>query len=126
MSLRYRTEAYIVRAIRQATFEQTADNWRASLPAFGLVAEGDSKNDAEERLLVRLTAHVLGSGASRLPLIDGIDPNHDVEVDTREPGQTWFWTSEWQAGEDEATRDIAEGRVEVFETADDFLASFPD
>ena len=35
---------------------------------------------------------------------------------------SWFWTKEWQEGETEADRDIAEGRVsEPFDTAEDFL-----
>ena len=37
--------------------------------------------------------------------------------------QAWFWTPAWQAGEAEATADIEAGRVEVFETGEDFLAS---
>jgi antitoxin PrlF len=37
--------------------------------------------------------------------------------------QAWFWTPGWQAGEREASVDIAEGRVEVFESSDDFLDS---
>ncbi len=37
--------------------------------------------------------------------------------------QAWFWTPTWQAGEREASVDIAEGRVEIFETDEDFLAS---
>jgi AbrB family looped-hinge helix DNA binding protein len=37
--------------------------------------------------------------------------------------QTWFWSSAWQAGEREASADIAEGRVKVFESEDDFLES---
>lgn len=37
--------------------------------------------------------------------------------------QTWFWSSAWQAGEKAASADIAEGRVEVFESEDDFLDS---
>jgi antitoxin PrlF len=38
-------------------------------------------------------------------------------------GQAWFWTSEWQAGEREASADIAAERTEVFKTDEDFLAS---
>lgn len=35
---------------------------------------------------------------------------------------SWFWTKEWQEGEAEADRDIAEGRVSgPFNTAEDFL-----
>ena len=37
--------------------------------------------------------------------------------------QAWFWAPAWQAGEREASLDIAEGRVEVFETDEDFLES---
>lgn len=37
--------------------------------------------------------------------------------------QSWFWTAAWQLGEREASDDIAEGRVETFETDDDFLDS---
>jgi len=37
--------------------------------------------------------------------------------------QAWFWTPAWQAGERDASLDIAEGRVEVFKTDEDFLAS---
>lgn len=37
--------------------------------------------------------------------------------------QAWFWTPEWQAGEREASLDITAGRVDVFETDQDFLDS---
>ena len=38
-------------------------------------------------------------------------PSVDAE-ETKEPDdQSWFWTPSWQAGEAEADRDIAEGRV---------------
>ncbi len=37
--------------------------------------------------------------------------------------QAWFWTPQWQAGEREATQDIAAGQVEVFEDDEAFLAS---
>ncbi len=37
--------------------------------------------------------------------------------------QAWFWTPTWQAREAEATADIEAGRVEVFESGEDFLAS---
>ena len=35
----------------------------------------------------------------------------------------WYWTSEWQAWEDEADEDWQAGRYEVFESMDDFIAS---
>jgi AbrB family looped-hinge helix DNA binding protein len=37
--------------------------------------------------------------------------------------QAWFWRSEWQAGEREATEDIASGRTRRFESDEDFLGS---
>ena len=37
--------------------------------------------------------------------------------------QAWFWASEWQAGEREASADIAGGRTRTFESDEDFLSS---
>jgi AbrB family looped-hinge helix DNA binding protein len=34
--------------------------------------------------------------------------------------QRWWWTEEWQVGEREAQRDLDEGRVETFESAEAF------
>jgi hypothetical protein len=41
----------------------------------------------------------------------------------RDSSQAWFWTAEWQSGEQVASRELREGREEIFETAEDFLAS---
>jgi len=35
--------------------------------------------------------------------------------------QAWFWSEEWQRGEREASRDIAEGRTRQFGSAEEFL-----
>jgi len=40
--------------------------------------------------------------------------------------QRWFWTERWQRMEREAEEDIAAGRVERFESAEDFIASLDD
>lgn len=40
--------------------------------------------------------------------------------------QAWFWTPAWQLMEAEADVDIATGRVEVFNTGEEFLASLDD
>jgi len=40
-----------------------------------------------------------------------------------DPDQRWWWTEEWQAGEREAERNIAEGRVENFDSAEAFINS---
>ncbi|CAN5517870.1 AbrB/MazE/SpoVT family DNA-binding domain-containing protein [soil metagenome] len=37
--------------------------------------------------------------------------------------QAWFWSEEWQAGEREASADVAAGRGTRFESDEDFLAS---
>ena len=39
--------------------------------------------------------------------------------------QRWWWLEEWQEGEREVERDYAEGNVEVFDNAEDFLNSLP-
>lgn len=36
--------------------------------------------------------------------------------------QAWFWTERWQAMEQEAQDDIATGRTETFDNAEEFLA----
>jgi hypothetical protein len=38
--------------------------------------------------------------------------------------QAWFWTPAWQAGEAEASHEISEGQGRIFESSEDFLASF--
>lgn len=40
----------------------------------------------------------------------------------RFPDQAWFWTPRWQAGEREASNDIAYGRVRTFSTGEELLA----
>ena len=37
--------------------------------------------------------------------------------------QAWFWSPEWQAGEREASADIAAGRTERHNSTDGFLSS---
>ncbi len=37
--------------------------------------------------------------------------------------QAWFWTPEWQAGEREADADLVAGRVETFDSGEDFGAA---
>ncbi len=35
--------------------------------------------------------------------------------------QAWFWTKEWQAGEQEAEADLAAGRYQSFDTMDELI-----
>lgn len=37
--------------------------------------------------------------------------------------QAYFWTEAWQKAEREAQQEIAEGRVDVYETIDDLIAA---
>lgn len=37
--------------------------------------------------------------------------------------QAWFWDAAWQAGEAEASAELERGEGEVFESADEFIAS---
>ena len=37
--------------------------------------------------------------------------------------QAWFWAPAWQAGESEASAELARGEGRVFESGEDFLAS---
>ena len=45
------------------------------------------------------------------------------EGDAMTQDQAWFWEPDWQAGEDEADRDIRLGRVTRYMSADDFIAN---
>jgi hypothetical protein len=40
--------------------------------------------------------------------------------------QAWFWTAAWQAGEAEASADIAAGRLETFGSGEELLAALED
>lgn len=40
--------------------------------------------------------------------------------------QAWFWTEAWQAGEREASTQLARGKGQVFETSEEFLKSLDD
>lgn len=46
------------------------------------------------------------------------DTGETVEID---PEQAWYWTEEWQAGEREASADIAAGRVSSYDSIEEFL-----
>jgi antitoxin PrlF len=37
--------------------------------------------------------------------------------------QAWFWTPAWQAGEREASEDIARGRTHIYRDGEDFVRS---
>jgi len=39
-----------------------------------------------------------------------------------DPDQAWFWTREWQEGEQEADAQLAAGEGTVYESTEDFVA----
>ena len=70
---------------------------------------------------VRESAHLEEGDPIEFELIDGgilLRPQKIIDA-----SQAWFWTPSWQAGESRASADIAAGRVETFETGEDFLAA---
>jgi len=141
MSLQYKIEHYLRKAMREAEITQIAPGiWAASQASFGLRVIGDSRDQAELKLYAALMVQIVGSRESgaRLPIMDDIDLNitgsASGPASERMPAATppeaddqeWFWTEEWQAGEQEASADIAAERVEIYDSASDFVASFPD
>ena len=57
-----------------------------------------------------LTVHL---GADRIVLV----PKKLIDK-----SQAYFWTEDWQEAEKEAENDLAEGRVESYDTVDDLVA----
>ncbi|HJS97386.1 MAG TPA: hypothetical protein VJ741_24165 [Solirubrobacteraceae bacterium] len=39
-----------------------------------------------------------------------------------DPDQAWFWTPEWQRGEQEANAELAEGAGVVYRSTEDFIS----
>jgi len=52
-----------------------------------------------------------------------LQPGTAVDVRVIDPGQAWFWSEEWLAGEREAGEDIKRSRVIRHESDDAFLES---
>ena len=66
----------------------------------------------------------LVSFASRQPVSEIIRDAIEAYLQkkqTPKPGQEWFWSEAWQAGERAAETDLAEGRYEDFEKMEDML-----
>lgn len=69
----------------------------------------------------------------------GVSPGDELEFEINDAGvvevhglrkirtdQAWFWTERWQAGEREASEDIAAGRTTSHEDVDDMFAHLAD
>jgi hypothetical protein len=72
--------------------------------------------DAQRRLVLEV------ADADRLHL----EPGTAVDIRVIDPGQAWFWSEEWLAGEREASADIGGDRVVRYESDDAFLESLRD
>jgi len=48
------------------------------------------------------------------------------EWNTPEDDQSWFWTDEWQAGERQVDKDIADGNYETYDTIEEFIKGLDD
>jgi AbrB family looped-hinge helix DNA binding protein len=70
---------------------------------------------------VRRTVHLEEGDYLAVSVRDGaivLEPKTVIDA-----SQSWFWKSDWQAGEREASEDIASGRTRRFESDKDFLDS---
>ena len=57
-------------------------------------------------------------------IIDGIyaaTVNEEIVINTGS-NEAWFWSAQWQALENEADQDIAQGRFTTHNSMDDFIA----
>jgi predicted RNase H-like HicB family nuclease len=144
MALQTLLEHYFGQLQRRMTHAYEGGQVIVSVPEVpGVEAYGNSEREAENNYVVKYLAwmvHQLESGYP-VPPIGGheINSDHNRDIFMQEtgitipylteqpaPDQTWFWTPEWQAKEREADEDIATGRVERFNSDEEFLAAFPD
>lgn len=128
-------QEYIYTAIRQARVRPQGSHgtFLIGTPAFeSVVILSDDPAEALAdlyRAIEHLVLDRLAHGG-RLPVIDDIDfsdedsrayaTHHIRETHVLDPGQDWYWTSEWQEREREADVQIESGQVEFFADEDAF------
>jgi bifunctional DNA-binding transcriptional regulator/antitoxin component of YhaV-PrlF toxin-antitoxin module len=67
--------------------------------------------------------HHLDEAGAQVEVSERPDGVIELRPQTPVPSdQRWFWTERWQNMEREADADVAAGRVERFDTAEDFIA----
>lgn len=67
--------------------------------------------------------HHLDEAGAQVEVSERPDGVIELRPQTTVPAdQRWFWTERWQQMEREADADIAAGRVERFDTVEDFIA----
>ncbi len=71
---------------------------------------------------IELTGRINENGELEVKLPAGLGPGPvHITIETIDPDQAWFWSSEWQVTEREADEDIASGNVEIFSSMDDLI-----
>lgn len=82
--------------------------------------------NAADTLLETLTAESLGDADDVDELVaftQALRRLAFLVLAEHNPGQAWFWTPEWQAGERQANREIRQGRGHVSYSDEEFLAA---
>jgi hypothetical protein len=117
MSLLFKTQTYIIQAVRSATIrELTGGIWEASRAELDLTAIGESREDAELALLAKVTDYVVHAerhGRS-LPVIDNVELTAVLDGENA-------WTDEWRAGINEALAQLDAGKGETYQNSTEFL-----
>ncbi len=87
-------------------------------------AAGNFSSSAAEERWIQPSIRQSQLLTSNEKIIDGVYAATADEkiIILTESNQTWFWTKEWQALENEADQDIAEGRFTSYSSMDDFIA----
>ncbi len=89
------------------------------------IGKVSSKGQVTLPKAIREAAHLAKGDPVRFEVTDEgailVRPQKMVDA-----SQAWFWTPTWQAGEAQASADIAAGRTTVHETTDEFLAALSD
>jgi hypothetical protein len=141
MVLQTLTSHYITTLRRRTTFRSGGDYVVAFVPELpGIEGKGDSEDRATYDFLLRymnwllhqlvegrpvppMGEHDLNPDGNRQLFMQEIGIEMPLLKEQPDPEQMWFWTPKWQEMEREADQDIAAGRVERFESDEDFDAA---
>jgi predicted RNase H-like HicB family nuclease len=132
---------YITEIRRRTSYRYESGYVTAFVPELpGIEAQGNSEDEAREAYLGIYLAWLLKQLDQGWP----VPPlgEHDLNTDFNrqlfmretgldipllkeqpDPDQMWFWTPKWQQMEREADQDIAQGRVERFDSDEEFDAA---
>jgi hypothetical protein len=111
--------ATLVETIAQDRY-QYAEVSTGHVPATTFVISGAAFGAGGSACIGYSFRQIAGSARSNVQYMLDPSTNEWIEID---PEQRWFWTADWQAGETEASEQLATGAYETFDDLDDFLAS---